>query len=116
MVVMPARHVTHPRNRLAIQRHGLIPRDTNQWNWPGANTREESVYVVISPGIRSDGRRAWMLDDATVEELGEIVVWVDIAGLPIEQDRVLNGPHKRVLERITPDRIMSIQTKGLVAW
>lgn len=94
-------HCTQRKNLGAIKRWGLIPRDTTRHNYPGLlglNCGVEAVYLALSPWF-------WGSPDGYFKYA---CVAVDVTGLKVEPDPVLGGPARRCLDRITPDRIVSV--------
>lgn len=109
---MTAYHVTPARNRLAIQRYGLIPRDTAAHHFGGDDPADlnwgiEAVYLHESLGAARDWLEHWQPAD----DSGHLILAVDVEGLPVEDDpyRATGSWYLReairVRDRIPPERI-----------
>jgi len=98
-------HGTAKVNRGSIKRHGLIPRNTGDWNHPGVGEYQggPAVYAEQDPfhafgwGKMSKRAKRDRYQDADVWE-------IDATGLPIERDKLIREA-TRILTKVPPDRI-----------
>lgn len=116
---MTGYHVTPKKNRGAIRRYGLIPRDTTShprshfhldgFDAAWRNKGVEAVYVHETLEAAMRWRDTFYAAYRALPE--ELDIWrVDVTGLPTEDDPYRYDAYYlhqsvRVLERVTPDRL-----------
>lgn len=115
---MTGYHVTPRRNRLAISRWGLIPRDTGDHWYEDAwmNRGVEAVYVHTDAELARNWRDTYGHEYGAFGNPDEgYDIWqVDASGLEMEPDPYAKDTSwlrssVRVLERVGPDRLQLVQ-------
>lgn len=96
-------HVTAKRNRGAIRRYGLLPRDTSDHNYPGLWQQPTGVFGTVPD---------WYLfchSRGTLPGGDERDVWrLDVLGLPVVRDNIL--PAWVVTDVVPPERLTLVKT------
>lgn len=113
MVIHRMMHVTPVRNIDSIREQGLLARDPSE-RWPGDAQCEPHVGVYVTTS-KQTVRGMEMMNRTMQGAMGCVAFYVNVAGLPMLEDRVQPETKNRwcIPHDVDPERLLGCSTVEL---